>query len=183
MKHLFFISFLFGVAWSGVSQTNQLENRVDSLWNSWTTKTLPDTIRAEALQLYAYEKYSRSMPDSARYWLRVSLDFAIGHQLKRFEISAMNEMGETFIQQSKYDSAIYYFNIALTESEKADDIKGMSSALTGLGNAYRITKNFDESLKYHDRALKLSSQINNISGMASCYNNIGVVYRNKETIS
>ncbi len=174
---LFFGVLVFGFFSKAQTSLNLSTN--DSLWSIWETESNDDSVRVDALQKFAYDEYGRSEPDSSRYLLGISIEFAEQKQLPKFIVSAYNAIGETFIVQAQYDSANAYFNLALDIAESMKDLKGISAAYNGIGNVLRQTKQYDAAIDYFLQALVINEELKNFSGIGSIKNNLGLIYRIK----
>jgi CHAT domain-containing protein/Tfp pilus assembly protein PilF len=81
-------------------------------------------------------------------------------------------------QQGEYDSALEYFQEALTIYQASSDRAGEAYVLTLLGILYRQIGEFDAALSYYAQALTLQEESGDRRGEGITLNNIAIVYNN-----
>jgi two-component system NarL family sensor kinase len=99
-----------------------------------------------SLQGAAYQL--RGDPDSARLLNRRVLRLARGPKDEKDLAKAYNNIGGTFMQQDRYDSAQYYLVRSLRLYEKLNDHMLAASVLANLGNISKILGNYQQALEY-----------------------------------
>ncbi|MBL7897745.1 MAG: tetratricopeptide repeat protein, partial [Crocinitomicaceae bacterium] len=172
------IAFCFLILCHGtIAQSASILNSCDSLWTLWLNESNSDSVRLTAILEYSYLKFGRSNPDSSRYILRKEISYAEEKKLPNFVVSGLNDMADTFLEQSAFDSADFYFNQALNLAEKINDKKGLATAYNGIGNTFRLTKHYQKAIEYYLLSLRINTELNNLSGVGSVYNNLGTVNR------
>jgi len=106
------------------------------------------------------------------------------HQLKITKVDtqialAYLNMGLGLDYQSKFDSAIFYYNKSLVLYSKSNHIYGQSKALLNLGVVNYYKGDLDEAVKYYFKALKFANKLNDKKGTSALYNNLGTIFREK----
>ncbi len=91
----------------------------------------------------------------------------------------LNNKGYVYETQGNLDSAIYYFNAALTVNEKLHSEAGKALLLNNIAGVYESRGNIETALKYYDNALKINEKLNNKEGIAQVLNNLGYMYSNQ----
>lgn len=92
---------------------------------------------------------------------------------------ALNNRGYVYETQGNLDSAIYYFNAALTVNEKLHNETGKALLLNNIAGVYESRGDIGTALKYYDNALKINENLNNKEGTAQVLNNLGYMYSNQ----
>lgn len=82
-------------------------------------------------------------------------------------------LGSLLFQTSSFDSANYYFRLALKTCETNEQ---SAKVLDNLGVLYKDLSNYDSALVFHNQALRLQQTLGNRDEVATCYKNIGNVY-------
>ena len=89
-------------------------------------------------------------------------------------------LGNLFLYQEKYDSAIYYFNEGLKFGKQDRFPSHQAKSLNGLSIAYMNTKEYDLAEISLNKALSIGIQQNDSLGIANRYQNLGVFYEKIE---
>ena len=94
---------------------------------------------------------------------------------------ALNELGRTFRNISKYEKSIDLHLEALKLSEEADNLEFRIYSLNNLGVVYRRTSSIRSAMDYNQQALELAEEIENPSnyikrGINVSLNSIGNLY-------
>ncbi len=85
-------------------------------------------------------------------------------------------MGNIRFRQTKYKSAISYFEQAIRTAEKKGDNNMVGKSLDNIGTSYIVLGNNTEALRYFLMALKVWEQVDSKSGRGSCLSNIARMY-------
>ncbi|OSY86906.1 hypothetical protein WH52_14070 [Tenacibaculum holothuriorum] len=75
------------------------------------------------------------------------------------------------------DSASYYGNLALSLSQKTNNLKGQAQAYNDLGILQYKTSNFNKAVSYYKKSLVIRNKIRDTLGIASLYNKLGIAYQ------
>ncbi len=94
---------------------------------------------------------------------------------------ALNELGRTYRNISRYDRAIALHKEALAIAEKADNLDFRVYSLNNLGVAYRRISSLRTAMDYHQKALELAQEVKNPSenlkrSINVSFNGIGNLY-------
>lgn len=73
------------------------------------------------------------------------------------------------ITVADYDSAIKYFELALQESKKSDDIKGIVRSTLGNAECHMFLKNKSMALRYSEESIKIASEANDLKHLSQAY--------------
>ena len=86
------------------------------------------------------------------------------------------QMGISYAVRSKLDSALNYFQIAYSQSEKIKYLFGMGKSLSDIGFVYDRLDEKKEAIKADFQALEILKKTNNLRGINQLYTNIGSIY-------
>lgn len=156
-------------------------DHLDSLWKTYNDRTLHDSIRHWALADLAWE-YCYINPDSARIFSRMQLRYQKksngGNKLKT---DAINTIGNSFMVQGNYDSALVYFfrNEKIQKSFKLKT--GLIATYTNIADVYRNQAKYHLAFQYANKALKTADEMGKKEvDKARLYNNIGAIHYENE---
>jgi len=155
------------------------QTNLDSLWNLWEDKSIPDTVRLEALNTFSRQGFLFSNPDSAFKLSVIQYNYSEKIGSQKWMAAALNTQGVSFHIQGNYYKAIKYYNKGLKISESIGDTKLMANTLNNIGIIYREQQNHDKALVYFKKSFKLKKQIGDKLGAANSLGNIGGVYSSK----
>ena len=82
-------------------------------------------------------------------------------------------IGEVYMNQSKYDSALFYFRQSLAAFEITGDV---CYTLNDIGKLYEKQQNYDSALAYHNRALTIATNLGAKEDMAGSFLGIAQTY-------
>lgn len=85
-------------------------------------------------------------------------------------------------QKNNYDSAFYYYDLAIKNTKDVQKIKNIAYNINILGIYYATKLNsFDKAMNCFFKSLKVYEQLDDKEGMANCYSNFGaILYEQKE---
>lgn len=89
---------------------------------------------------------------------------------------ALSRIGIAYDVESHFDSAIYYYNLALKTNKKIGYKKGIGSAYCNLGLAYLNKNDYPNALGYLHKAIPPLREIKEHLYLGNCYNNIGLLF-------
>ncbi len=173
MKFKLLLFFLL-LSLAGFSQKAYL----DSLWNVWKDTKQQDTTRLNAIYNFAWDGYLFNKPDSAYYYSKFMLEFAIQKAQKKYEAKANNLQGTYFYNTGDYSKAMDSHTRSLSIMKEINDKKGISSALSNIGVLYKIQGDFTKAIDYYTQSLKIKEELGDQKGIGISYNNIGNLYSN-----
>lgn len=116
-------------------------------------------------------------PDSAFYYARLSRQLVDKNNFKNLSIDLHSVFGLLFEKTDQYDSALYYYKLAL-EFKKNHSISDISHSilLTNIGNVYYLKGDFHTTVKYYTDALSLIVGSKHEKHQGLLYNNLGLVH-------
>lgn len=88
---------------------------------------------------------------------------------------AYNLRGVALVSLGTRDSALWYYQKALTIFEKSNQLKAIAATSNHIGRFYR-KDNFNEALKFYDRALEIYTSLGDEDGRATILNESGVAF-------
>jgi signal transduction histidine kinase len=90
---------------------------------------------------------------------------------------ANNLLGNINLIANEYDSALYYFNQALTTNRKAKNDKGIAASLFNISLVYMKNGSLNRALIYQIESLEIEQKIGNKLGEIISYNSLGQLYQ------
>lgn len=84
--------------------------------------------------------------------------------------------GNGFEKQGIYDSALYYYHIALETNKILNHKVNIGKSLNNIGIIYDLQGSYDNALYYYFHALEIWRLTNNNEGISISLNNIGIIY-------
>lgn len=136
---------------------------------------MPDTARLTLLQQVT-EAYSSVDPKKKFYYANIYKELAQKLNNNEAVADSYVNMGISYGIQSRLDSALYYFEVAFTQSQKVKYQLGMGRSLACMAYAYDRLDDEQESIKYNIKALDIYKKINYTRGINQCLVNIGSIY-------
>jgi class 3 adenylate cyclase/Tfp pilus assembly protein PilF len=127
------------------------------------------------MDLLIFEGYLFSKPDSAYILANKMLDFAKSVDSKEYIASSTALKGGSFYFRSEYDSALYYFESAISLYEAAGILKPVASIYGNMGNIYTDQGDYIKGIDSYMSSLKAHEKNGYRRGMATQLNNIGIV--------
>jgi|GEM_PF-829151 len=138
-------------------------------------QNMPDTARLHLLQQVT-EAYSSVDPKKKFYYANIYKELAQKLNNNEAVADSYVNMGIAYGIQSRLDSALYYFEVAYTQSQKVKYQLGMGRSLACMAYAYDRLDDEQESIKYNIKALDIYKRINYSRGINQCLVNIGSIY-------
>lgn len=166
---LFFAVLLF-------SSPNDLQSskKLDSLKNELakaTTKRDSFFIKHHIIRLY----YGRNIDSALDCSFRL-LEFSSRMPGDTFRAFAYDDIANTYIYMSKYDSAIHYLDKSFSIYENEDHKNGIVKNLINKGLAIKKQGKMTEAARYYNRALNYLDTNKDFHALAYLYNNLGLIY-------
>lgn len=122
--------------------------------------------------LYRYQSLYGASLNQLRNGVQYALLFP-----KRNDLShAYSQLGRTFFECGKTDSAKYYFERSLEHGRKIGDLKMQSMAIGELGVVFRQTGELEKALEYKKRELILDLQQGNVRNLPQAKYGIANVF-------
>lgn len=120
---------------------------------------------------------SKGNIDEANRYLDSSYRYFERNNRKRDLCETLILLGDLYIDLSRYDIALEYYNKALKNADN-DDLLSMS--LNNIGLAYLSKENTDLAKEYFDKAIKLESSVNDKTAISDAYGNLAVLYEEEK---
>lgn len=117
------------------------------------------------------------IPKATKY-LRASMQLA-----GREDAVTLGNIGDCFLQISASDSAIFYYERALSLLPVGNDPKLRGVLLGALGAAYSLQARNDLAIRYLEDGIELHRQIGFLSGMSTNLINLGAIYVETDDLS
>lgn len=84
--------------------------------------------------------------------------------------------GMMYGMQSKYDSAIFYFQKVIDVAQKVNDRSLLSTAYHNISISYYMQSNYSQALAYQQNALQLAEELHDVPLQAKVLMNMGLAY-------
>lgn len=85
-------------------------------------------------------------------------------------------LGISYFQIGEYEKAMKYYEIALEQAKRNNDIKEIANCMGNIANIYSEKNEYEESFSLYNQALLIRKQIGDKKGYANCLYNIGSNY-------
>ncbi|MFN8283578.1 MAG: sensor histidine kinase [Chitinophagales bacterium] len=116
------------------------------------------------------------LPDSALYFMNLSLQIKIKNKDTLAIGSAYNNIGTVLYDIKQYDKSLeYYFN-SLQLREKMNDLNGIASCYINIGNVYIQKNELSKAEEYHKKAYHLSRKIVYNDGVLAALEGLAETY-------
>lgn len=177
-------------------------HNVDSLETvmaGWTAKAIGEAEEpelksiAEDIEGLMYG-FNQTNPIKSEYYARMLLDISRSMGWHHYEELAAKSIGQHFWAREKYDSAAFYYGIAMKAVERMSEADAVSvnggkfdqktiddalSQMYGtLGNLYSAMDSTDTAMAYYEKAGELFEKYGWYSSSAVLYYNMGETMRN-----
>jgi len=93
---------------------------------------------------------------------------------------AYKTQGVSYFYQGVFDSALYHYNKAIPEFEKANEKLNVGKVLNNIAIVYRRTNKLELALEKYLEAIKVYESVNYTQGLAGAYSNVGSLYHSVE---
>ena len=80
---------------------------------------------------------------------------------------------------TKPDTALYNYNMALSSANKANSIKHIGICYNNIGRIHQVMGAYDKAIEYFLKSLKIRTKLGDKNGMCGCYINLGNTQFNK----
>lgn len=150
------------------------QSRLDSL-----EKELPNLSgkpRVDVLNDLGFN-YAFSSLKKAKKYAFMGLEESKKLGVKKAEIRALINVGYSYYDYKKNDSAEYYFTMAAALSDSTNNKEGLANANNALGNVMNRRSKYTRAITFYKNSLNAQEELENLSGQASALNNIGNALR------
>ena len=122
-----------------------------------------------------YGKKKQTYENAIRYY---RMAFALASYTNDFTSVGFNSvnLGEVFMAQNNYDSALYYFKISLKAFAGTEDAP---YTMNNIGQVYTLQKKYDEAIKIQQQALALAEKLDAKYDMAISLSALAKSYQAK----
>ncbi|HSC40556.1 MAG TPA: tetratricopeptide repeat protein, partial [Chitinophagaceae bacterium] len=132
-----------------------------------------------SLRLHGIAEDLRGNYDSALVYYLHSLDAARKLHSRRYEISALNDLGYIYVNTKQPAKAKDVYLQCARLSRQGDYSHNVVSSYVNLGGIYNQLNQPDSALVFLNEGLAIAKKHNDQDGIHSIYNNIGNVYFRK----
>ncbi|WP_258102223.1 tetratricopeptide repeat-containing sensor histidine kinase [Marinoscillum pacificum] len=141
------------------------------------SKSGSDSVKSSALeQLVSH--YHSANKDSSKMYLDQYEQMALQSGSDLYKASFYRLKGLLFAKQRQSDSAIYFYDKAVTHSLKVDDLNGLLKSYNNLVIILNQQNKADSALWYNEQAIKVFEEFNYSEGLAEMYSKMGSLYSN-----
>ncbi len=140
-------------------------------------------LKAGILQKKAIIKNEQGNIDTALIFLKESLKIAEKIKDTSLIIKAKGNIGNSYLNISKYDDAISYYTDVIKLAEKRKNNK-ISAAVNGaMGNLYLAINDYEKALFYYQKSYEYFKELGSETGIALSNMNMATVYSNMKKYS
>lgn len=166
-RHIIFALIAITIVKTAFSQ-----NLPDSLLKKLNTAT-NDSIRVRTILAIGESIESRSTENSLIYY-RQALEISQRIQNKRLILSSLVNLGIGNMESNHLDTAVAFFNQAMTVAAALRDTNRIAVVYSNLGNAYRYKKDRIRALENYQRAADFLEKKNDSLRLPAVYQNISI---------
>ncbi|MEO8108898.1 MAG: ATP-binding protein [Ginsengibacter sp.] len=116
--------------------------------------------------------------DTALNALFKSAEIAKRSHLSKSEGNAYEEVANIYSVAKNHQTAMLYYNKAITAMRQSNDSNSLASALANAGDEFLNIKKYDSAFSYLNEAKIIFDNLNYLTGKVYCLGNLGVVYAN-----
>ncbi|MEQ8905353.1 tetratricopeptide repeat protein [Ekhidna sp.] len=133
---------------------------------------------AAAYQAQGILHFYQSNYDSAIWNYNEAYNTAIKLQDSVLIGAMLNNIGQTYVNAAKYDTAI---ELMIQSRQIRDQIgdERITSSINNIGNAYFKMGDFDRALDYYKEAAELKEKYGQTLSLSNTLNNIGIILKNQ----
>ncbi len=150
--------------------TNQADS-LRQLLKKETNDTLRTDLKTKISRVYWYNE-----PLQARKWGIEALKDAMRQNYAKGIAQAANVTGVAYDILGKPDSAVYYYDLAIKQSQTPRLLVTQASALNNKGMIYQSLGRYTEAIEHYHKALDIFTTIKNKAMIANTFNNLGLTY-------
>jgi signal transduction histidine kinase/BarA-like signal transduction histidine kinase len=171
--------YIIGLFLFWLCSSLQAHNRVDSL-----LRLLPSVELSEqehiSLLLQLSAEYGKVDVTKAMVYAMEASHLAGAANLSSLEAKAYHLLGSNEVSRNQYDSAIYYYQLAIPLFDPELDKLELAHTLNERGISYENKGNYTEAYKDYLNSLKIYEAIGDNKGIANEYENIGLIHYYKK---
>lgn len=175
MRSATFLLFLFCMTDTGFAISADQDNPL-SRWS----KALSDASVSDADKVYFADSilvfYVKSNPDSAIYFSRVTLYYALkANDTASIDYATMY-LGSLHRKKGNYDSSLYYYDKCLVSYTERNYEEGIASVYNNIATVYTEQSRYDLAIKKYYEALEVFKNSTNYNACANVYSNFAELY-------
>jgi tetratricopeptide (TPR) repeat protein len=118
----------------------------------------------------------RLHPEHQIVWLKAALAASTWLGDKIYQGVHQGNLGLAYSKLGQYDTAIEYYQQALTIDREIGDLRGEGQDLGNLGNAYSALGQVEKAIEYNQQALEIDREIGDRFGEGADLGNLGLAY-------
>lgn len=160
------------------SDKQVLENKIDSLTNILTTKTVTDTLTVSQMNTLARLLVQEKQFDRAFSYAQKALKLSEKLGFKRGKANTYHVLGKFYEKQEKDLEAVKNFAAGLKIYEEIGDEREVAYSYYYIGTLYDYQGDFPEALKNLYAGLKIFEKIGYKKGIGLCNSGIGIINGN-----
>lgn len=158
-----------------VQTLSGLAQNTDSLWTVWDNRSLPDSVRIEALCEMS-EILLEIQPDSANALADTIINISNNRELIKHYAHALRIKGEYYQHLYNYDTALGFYNSSLKILGKYDLKPDMIILYEAIGDNYFQQHDYPKAHTYYEKYLNENVRIRDTLRIANAYQSIGINY-------
>ncbi|MFH2142949.1 MAG: tetratricopeptide repeat protein [Bacteroidota bacterium] len=143
-------------------------------------KKFSGNVKNDSLLITKYisyaKKYRNSMPDSAIFYVKLSLKELEKNDFPRLKAETYNHMAYAYKTKFQLDSAIVTYRKAFHLWTELKDTLEITRVLNSIGNVFFDKGDFNKSISYFNKSIKIKELYNDIKGIGINQYNIGNNY-------
>jgi len=162
----------------GIAHDNYAQNLSDLELQIENALEKNDTT-AIAIAWYNLGKYydNENDPGNSNKALKIALFWSQSNNNHKAVSSIANYLASNYSIESKSDSAVYFYNIAIEECIASSDSLKLAAILINLGDEYATRGNYVEAANYALLSIKIKESLNDSANLAYYYQKVGEIYK------
>lgn len=158
---------------------------VDSIESERLYRKIREALRKEkynqgeviALGYYAYSRYCLGVLDSSLFFFKKAALLAEEYRIYAEQADMLKNAGNIFLVTGKYDSSLYYYDLAYGICQTLQDSSTMSGVLIGKGIVYQNLGDLEKAMATYVEAEEISAKSGYVRGqMTARLNRYTILY-------
>jgi len=151
----------------------------DSLWEVWSNKELPDSVRFPAIYNLTWNGYLFIDPDSAYHLAEIQLNYARKRNNLKWLANALTTQGVSFAIRGMADSGMVRYSESLKYLEQTQDYEGLAGTYNNIGILHWQQGKLKEASIALEKSKSYHEKVKNSKGVASALVNLGLIYKDR----
>lgn len=172
MRRLFFIIL---VSCPFLFKAQKPERFIDSLQQKINTES-STAVRLELQATLLLKYYTTGNTAKALSFYNTAIQKASGPEFEKAKAMLLHTRGVIFYYESRFDSALFYFERALEIRTHIADNEGILKSTSNIGSIYYMMGNHKKALYYYEIGQKKESELNYPEGEYISINNLGYIH-------